>query len=325
MSSASRWDALCDQVDAPPFLRPGWYDAWLAAFGEGRAMEVLEVDGGVLPMLVPARRFAQAPANTHTHLFGPVAAGPEAAGELARLLAGRRFERVLMPYMDPGSAFVGSCRSLWPRRVERVMQRSPFVALDGGVDAWRDGLDRKFRKELGRLRRRLSELGELTFSFGDDLSMLDEGFRLEASGWKLEAGTAIVQKPSRVRFYRELAAWARSRGTLQLAFARLDGRPIAFDFCLSEGGSVYALKGGFDPELRKYGPGFLLTEEGIARAFDAGHRTYELLGDADEYKMNFTGSTRERIHFEGFSSSPGGRGRYLARTRVRPLVKRLRG
>ena len=308
-----------------PFLQRGWYEAWLAAFGNEGMLEWLEVEGGELPLLVSGRRVARAPANTHTHLYGPRADSPDAERELARLVAARRFERVLMPYMDPSTAFVEGCRELWPRRIEHVMQRSPYVQLEGSdLDAWRAGLDRKFRKELGRLRRRLSEFGELTFSFGDDLADLDEGFRLEASGWKLETGTAIVQKPERVRFYRALAEWAKAQGTLQLAFLRLDGRPIAFDFCLADGASVYALKGGFDVEMRKYGPGFVLTEEGIARAFASGASTYELLGDADEYKLNFTSLTRERIHFEGFSGALGGRARHVARTRVRPLVKRLR-
>ena len=307
-----------------PFLHRGWYEAWVKGFGTEGILEWLEVENGELPLVVDGR-VGRAPANTHTHLYGPAAASEGAERELARLLAERRFERVLMPYMDPGTAFVDECRKLWPRRIEHVMQRSPYVSLESGdIDAWRAGLERKFRKELARLRRRLSELGELTFDFGDDLSDLDEGFRLEASGWKLEAGTAIVQKPQRVAFYRALAEWARSEGMLQLAFVRLDGRPIAFDFCLADGTSVYALKGGYDPELRKHGPGFVLTEEGIARAFAAGAQTYELLGDADEYKLNFTSLTRERIHFEGFSGSPRGRARHLARTRVRPLVKRLR-
>jgi CelD/BcsL family acetyltransferase involved in cellulose biosynthesis len=319
------WESLADRVAAPPFLREGWYEAWLAAFGGGEELELLEVSGGVLPLLVSGR-VARAPANTHTHLYGPVAADDAAAEALARELASRRYERVLLPYMDPSTPFARACLELWPRRrIVHVMQRSPYVALDGDFDAWRAGLERKFRKELGRLRRRLSELGELTFDFGCDLADLDEGFRLEASGWKLGEGTAIVQKPSRVRFYRELASWARERGTLQLAFARLDGRPIAFDFCLDDGASVYALKGGFDREMRRHGPGFLLTEEGIARAYAGGRRTYELLGDADEYKLNFTSTTRERIHFEGFSGSPGGRARHVARARVRPLLKRLRG
>lgn len=309
-----------------PFLQSGWYEAWLAAFGTEGMLEWLEVEGGELPVLVSGR-FARAPANTHTHLYGPRADSPDAERELARLLAARRFDRVLMPYMDPATAFVDECRKLWPRRIEHVMQRSPYVDLAAadGFDAWRASLERKFRKELGRLRRRLSDLGDLTFTFGDDLDDLDDGFRLEASGWKLETGTAIVQKPERMRFYRALAEWAKERGILQLAFLRLDGRPIAFDFCLADGSSVYALKGGFDVEMRKYGPGFVLTEEGIARAFASGASTYELLGDSDEYKLNFTSLTRERIHFEGFSGALGGRARHVARTRVRPLVKRLRG
>jgi GNAT acetyltransferase-like protein len=220
------------------------------------------------------------------------------------------------------------------RLLPGTLIRSPYVLLAGDFDSFRAGLARKFRRGIDRRRRRLEELGELTFEFIDDFGggvgdgdldlLLDVGFELEASGWKRGEGTAIVSSPRRGQFYRAIADWASERGWLTLAFARLDGRPIAFDFCIEHGGRVYVLKGGYDPEFAKYGVSALLIEETIARAFDAGHESYELLGDADDYKMQLTDLVHERRHLQAFGRGPGGLARYVGYARVRPLVQRLR-
>jgi CelD/BcsL family acetyltransferase involved in cellulose biosynthesis len=189
------------------------------------------------------------------------------------------------------------------------------------------GLDRKFRKEIGRLWRRLEERGDVHVAYEDGSERLDElladGFRLEGSGWKEEAGTAIRSDPGVERFYGEVARWAAERGWLRLAFLRLDGRALAFDMCLEYGGAFYVLKGGFDVAERKFGPGTLLTHHGIERAFERGLASYELLGQADDYKRSWTGLTRERLRFQAFPRSAAGVAEYVAWRHGRPLVKRF--
>ena len=89
-------------------------------------------------------------------------------------------------------------------------------------------------------------------------SLLTEGFAIESAGWKAAGGTAIVSRAETEGFYREVAAWAAQRGWLRLAFLRLDGRALAFEFAIEEGGVYYALKSGFDPAYRAFSPGTLL-------------------------------------------------------------------
>ena len=45
-----------------------------------------------------------------------------------------------------------------------------------------------------------------------------------------------------MRFYTDIAGWARGAGLLRLAFLRLDGRAIAFAFGLQDGTAFYLLK-----------------------------------------------------------------------------------
>jgi CelD/BcsL family acetyltransferase involved in cellulose biosynthesis len=328
------WDSLADRTDAPPFLRPGWIEAWHRAFGRGE-LTVLAVRrddrvAGVLPVQ-SARGALASPTDWHTPVFGPVVEDTEAAGEIARALLARARRRADLWFLSAGSPGLDECAAAADeagfRRIVRTIALAPYVPVEGPFEEYMGGLDRKFRKEIGRLWRRLEDRGAVEVGYEDGSEGLDglltEGFRLEGSGWKEEAGTAILSDPRVERFYRDVARWAAERGWLRLAFLRLDGRPIAFDMCLEQGGAFYVLKGGFDVEERRLGPGTLLTHHGIERAFERGLSSYELLGQADDYKRSWTSLTRERVRVQAFPRSPAGTAEYLAWSYGRPLVKRL--
>lgn len=325
-------------MGASPFLRPGWFSAWGSAFGaDVRAATARDGERltGVLPF-VGGRSSLGSPTNWHTPVFGAVADSAEAHGALFAALLERRAARIDMAFVDsadPGlDAWRSGARSARCRVLERVAMRSPYVPLGGGdFESYRAGLGRGKRKELGRLSRRLGDEGEVAYSFVDGSGdegwarldeLLDEGFRIEASGWKGESGTAIVSRPETERFYRDVAGWAAERGTLVLAFLRLDGRPLAFDMCIEDVGACNVLKGGFDPDFRRFGPGTLLTAASIERAFAIGLSSYELLGSEDEYKLAWTSEVRERVRFQAFPPSLRGRASHIAWTRGRDAAKR---
>ena len=330
----SAWDELADRTGAPPFLRPGWIEPWHAAFGSG-ALNVLAVRregrvAGVLP--VQARLGAlTSPTDWQTPLFGPVVEDGEIAGELASALLARVGRRADLWFLSPDAPGLEECvaaaGSAGFGRIVRTIARAPYVPVEGPFEEYMSSLDRKFRKEIGRLWRRLEERGEARVSYEDGREGLEElladGFRLEGSGWKERAGTAILSDPAVEGFYRAVARWASDRGWLRLAFLRVDGRPIAFDMCLEHGGAFYVVKGGFDEDERRLGPGTVLTHHGIERAFQLGLSSYELLGQADDYKRNWTPLTRERVRFQAFPGNPAGIAEYAAWRYGRPLVKGL--
>jgi CelD/BcsL family acetyltransferase involved in cellulose biosynthesis len=331
-SVREEWDALADRVAASPFLRPGWFEAWSAAFGGSVSVLTIHREGelaGALPF-IERRASLVSPTNWHTPMFGAVVDSQGAGEALAEALMARRAPRVDLALVDAADPILAALRAAATRHgrrvVERVAMRSPYVALEGDFDAYRDALPRKARKELGRLGRRLADEGRVEYAFDDGSErleeLLDEGFAVEGSGWKSENGTAIVSRPDTHRFYRDVARWAAARGALVLAFLRLDGRPLAFDMCIEEAGACNVLKGGYDRAHRRFGPGTLLTAASIERAYASGLTSYELLGAEDDYKLGWTGTTRERVRFQAFAPSPAGRLSHLAWTRGRVLAKR---
>jgi CelD/BcsL family acetyltransferase involved in cellulose biosynthesis len=213
------------------------------------------------------------------------------------------------------------------RLLERVGERSPYVAVSGSFDEYLATLDRHHVKETLRRRRRLGEEGRLEFSVEDGRERVDEllaeGWPVEGSGWKRESGTAVDSRPETLAFYTEVARWAAGRGILRLAFLRLDGRAIAFELAL-EDASVYAiLKGGFDVELRRYGPGALIAYEQLARAFGLGLRRFEFLGTDEPYKTAWTPTAHEQRIVQAFAPTAAGFAERTAYAYGRPLARRL--
>jgi CelD/BcsL family acetyltransferase involved in cellulose biosynthesis len=333
---AGEWDELADRVNASPFARPGWFSAWHRAFGAGR-LELLALrrDGrlvGLAPFERRAGRLASL-TNWHTPSFAPLAEDAEALEALAEgAVAGAR-PWLSLAFLDDGApsheAFELAANRIRCRTRNYVLERSPYLPLD---ESWEDfeqrRLSAKRRSRLRGLERRLGDRGTVRVEVDDRSdnldALLDDGFRVEASGWKGENGTAIASGAATRTFYRDIAHWAADRGWLRLAFLRLDERALAFDFSLEADGIHYLLKTGYDEQWRSMAPGLLLRRAMLRRAFEAGLASYDFLGAPAAWKDEWTDSVRDRIALEVFSPAVSGRAFWFAWAYARPAFKRLR-
>jgi CelD/BcsL family acetyltransferase involved in cellulose biosynthesis len=328
------WEALAERLQAPPFFRPGWIAAWWRAFGRGRLeirTERRTEDGG-LAALFPVSRGRGAcasPTNWRSPEFGLLAESASAARRLCASLLGERPRRVSLAFLPPDQAELVRAEAVARglRVIQRTLQHSPFVPVAGDWESYRQHLNKGFRDDLERTRRRLAERGAVTFEVSaasEHELLLEEGLAVEASGWKGARGSAIRSSPPDRLFYTEVARWAAARGWLRLAFLRLDGRALAFDFSLEHAGVHYLLKTGYDPAFRELGPGRLLREHMLARAFHERLRSYELLGAAEPWKLRWTSATRPRELVQAFRTSPLGLLDWSLFRHGRPLAKRIR-
>lgn len=330
---AAEWDALADRAGAPPFLRPGWVAAWWRAFGKG-TLEILTVRQrgrvvGVLP-LYRRRGALRSTSNWHTPIFGSVTDHSDAGQELARALFSRGRRRASVAFVDLHGPDLDACRSAAEaahyRVLVRTLQRSPYVEIDRDWETYQAGLSRNLRSSLSRGLRRLEEEGRVALEVADRSERLDEllaeGFRLEASGWKGSGGTAIASRPETRSFYGDVARWAARRGWLRLVFLRVDGRAVAFQYALEEGGVYYPLKGGYDPAFRRVSPMNLIIHMTLARAFSTGLARYELLGGAEPWKLRWTSSCRDSVLFHAFAPTVPGLLDWGSLAYGRPIAKR---
>jgi CelD/BcsL family acetyltransferase involved in cellulose biosynthesis len=313
---AAEWDALANRAGAPPFLRPGWFAAWWAAFGTGELRVLTARRDGRLAGVLPVRRrggVLASPTNAHTPGFGAVAEDVDAVRELGSALFAERPRRVQLDYVDVADGALpvlqGAATGGRHRVLRTTVQRSPYLTLVPGEDVDRR-LGGKVAGNLRRLLRRLRERGEVEVDVSDGRArlgeLLDEGFRLEASGWKTERGTAINASPVTRRFYDDLGRWAATTGLLRLCFLRLDGRALAFAFTLHDGAAHYVIKGGYDPAERRFAPGKQLTRALVARAAADGLERFEFLGAEESWKLEWTDQVHERLLVRTFAPTPRG-------------------
>jgi CelD/BcsL family acetyltransferase involved in cellulose biosynthesis len=338
-SVSEEWDGLADDVSASPFVRPGWVSAWWRSFGRGGLWAITVRNDGRLTGIVPfvcEGAVLHSPTNSETSFFGFVVEGRESAERLASALLSYRVRRWDISFMDPGDwgfrYLQREARSRQLRTINRSISRSPYLDTTNDWDTFEASVDTKLRSEVRRRRRRLGEQGDLSLEIAQGPehldSLLEEGFRVERSGWKGEYGTAIDSDPRTSRFYRDVARWAAERGWLLLAFLRLDGRPIAFDLCLEADGVHYLLKTGFDHEYKSAAPGVLLRAMMLERAFAGPVDRYEFLGTVEgannRWKLDWTDQCHDRLRFSAFAPSFAGKAESWAMRYGIPLAVRSR-
>jgi len=336
----AEWMQLADRAQAPPFLYPEWFRAWRSAFGRG-ALEVLAArrEGrlvGVVPMEVYHGAW-RSPTNAHSPGFDVLATDEEAATVIASAVFAGGGREIAVGGLDAeGRALrvlADAARRCGYRVIVQPTGRAPYLPLHGSLPRHERALSRNLRHDVHRRLRRLCETGIVSVQLSEGATDLDEllaeGFGVEARSWKGRRGTAIAAHDDTARFYTELARSAADAGWLRLAFLRLDGRAIAFQFDLELGSRYFSLKIGYDPAFERFSPGKLLTYMMVARAVARGLRAYELLGTDEPWKERWTKLSRDQVAFRAFA--PSGAGRFSASVYVRgkqvahrmPLIARV--
>lgn len=333
---APEWDELAVRVGSAPYVRPGWVAAWWRAFGAGDLeIHTLRRDGRLAAILPVARQrdVLRSVTNVHTPSSGLLAEDGSAATDLARTLFTDNARRVSLASLDSAGASMSACQRAAQEKgyrfVVRPFQRSPYLEIKGDWGAYESRLSRSLLGDIRRSRRRLDRLGSVRVDICDGRERLDEllaeVFAVEASGWKGASRTAIQSRPETTQFYTDVARWAVTHDMLRLFFLRLGQRPIAAFYALVARGTCHLLKGGYDPAFRRHSPGKVLMHDVVAHGFREQLARVEFHGDADAYKLFWTGAVREQKRFEAFSSSPLGQVAWAALAYGRPFAKRLLG
>jgi CelD/BcsL family acetyltransferase involved in cellulose biosynthesis len=332
---SGEWDALLPAV-ARPFDLHCWYMAWWSAFGDGDELAVCTArrngelvgafplrsgDAGIGPL-----------ANVHTPSFRPLARDPEAMEQLVTAAIERNGRRgvqmIALPAEDPSVARLASgAREASMVPFVEPAYASPTVDTAGDFDAWRAQSKRRWGAPLERFRRKMGRDFAADFTIVEPPAELeaelDDGFRVEASGWKGRAGTAILSDPATEAFYREVAREFERRGELRISRIELDGRTAAFDLCVLHDARLYLLKTGFDEDFRRLAPGLVMRLSIIERCFELGLRSHELLGGESEWKAKFETGKHPHVTLHAYRRNPVGLARYAYRSTVRPSLKRV--
>ena len=84
----------------------------------------------------------------------------------------------------------------------------------------------------------------------------------------------------------------------QLSWIELDGLPLAAEYQLVGGSTVYAYQSGIDPDRLDSEPGRLVLIEAIRRCIANGYRTYDFLRGDEPYKAHWRAEPRKMIKLQ---------------------------
>jgi CelD/BcsL family acetyltransferase involved in cellulose biosynthesis len=214
----------------------------------------------------------------------------------------------------------GRAMGVWPS------SDSPYLELAGTWESYVGGLSGKFRSNVRNRISRLQRVGQPALESIDTPSGVDEAladaFRLEASGWKLREGTAIISRADVQRFYTMFAHRAAARGWLRLQFLIVGGQRIATSFSLVYGRRLFLCKTGYDPAFDTGSPFKVLTSFATEQAYQQGLTEVDFLGDTEPWKLEWTSAVRSHDWLYVFSNTARARLVHPLKFRVIPTLHR---
>jgi CelD/BcsL family acetyltransferase involved in cellulose biosynthesis len=345
----AEWNDVVDRARVPhPFLRHEWMRTWWDTFGGSASLEILILreDGriaAIAPLMRERTQMYRVPVtrlrllqNDHTpRIDFLIASRPDesyqaiwhwlrhdaAPWDVLQLNQLQRASRT-MATVNRFAQAEGLSTGVWQS------SDSPYLELTGTWDQYLASLPAKFRSNIRNRMSRLTKLGEPTFEVLRDRASIEAGYadalRLEASGWKQQAGTSICSDPAVQRFYTVLTERAAERGWLELLFLKVGDRRIATSYGSTYDGRLFLFKTGYDPEYATCSPFKLLTYFAIQHAYANGLRELDFLGDSEPWKMEWT--TTARSHDWLFVFSDNCRARLLHQLKFKwlPELKRWR-
>ena len=287
---ANRWCKLAERAVEPNgYYLPGWELA-VNAFAEGRTgVSALSAssdtsfaaDGtarliGLMPAIslwrayripLPALANADPYGTLGTPLLDRETANDAVTGLLAQARKVGAHALILRNVALDGAAMKAMMQVLQQDGLHpRVLQSRIRACLDATRDSdalLRDALGAKKLKELRRQRHRLAEHGAVHFDVArtpEDVGSAIETFlTLEASGWKGQRGTALVQNDGDASFVRRATVALAETRQCEIVSLRAGNTPVAAAIVLRHQDRAFYFKLGIDERFAKFSPGVQLT------------------------------------------------------------------
>ena len=341
----SEWNETVERAGIEhPFLTHEWLYTWWQCFGGESSLHIVVVRSGgriiaIAPLVrettwmygVPVRRL-RLMHNDHTPRADFIVAEDADAA----------YRAIWAALLDQGDGWdvlqLGQITS--PSTTRDMMSRfaaadgcvtgvwrssnSPYLALSGTWDQYFGSLSGKFRQNVRNRLARVRRHGEPVLEVVDGGPELDlalhDAVRLEESGWKQRAGTAITSDPAVTQFYARLADRAARRGWLRLLFLTVNGCRIATSYSLCYARRLFLCKTGYDPDYDTCSPFKVLTYLAVRDSFVHGLREVEFLGDTEPWKMEWTSTARSHEWLFVFSTTPRARLVHRLKFQMAPAV-----
>ena len=341
------WRRLAEQNGAPSFfLSHAWFRCcWLGRRGDERPFVVIVRQGpeivGLAPFFANTIKWRIFPVRTASLMqnqdspFAGMLVAPDGASEILRAIVDhlRQSSKVHLISFNkiPRSSSTHDVLANFGMRAPLIHElggRSPILRLDGDWDGFWTAQSQRFKKTIRNVANRVERLGQVTVEELSAVASAEECMQVFASAadrsWKAELPISLRRNPSIRRFFEALTSALHASGQLRLWTLGLDGIPIATEYHVHDGDTVYALRSDFDGRYREASPGAYLNAHIVRTYFERGVRIYDMGPGDREYKQRWATSAKEHETFWLFSRTPYGLALYNMERRAVPPLRRAR-
>jgi CelD/BcsL family acetyltransferase involved in cellulose biosynthesis len=324
---AEEWRRLAlEAVDDQPFFHPEWIRAYLRAFCPNARLLLVTVHIAsrlalIFPLVeevatfskIPVRRL-RAPVNSTCGRFDVLTTGAErdvairAAWQFLKELKGWDLLQLRDSLEGSTVSRIADLARTHGFRVAQIPDRpNPYITVPSRPEA----LDRmppnsKLRSQLRQIRLRVRDHGILKFSRTTtaDRVALERFYKLEASGWKAQRGSCVLNDGTRP-FYDEVAAAAARAGYLSLFMLELNDVLIAAHMSLTYRDRCYSPKVAYNEDYKQFAPGHLIIAEILRYCMETDIRAFDITGQDQPWKMKWTSEARPVSHHFVFNGPIG--------------------
>jgi hypothetical protein len=190
----------------------------------------------------------------------------------------------------------------------KYRNKKPLIEIKEPFEVFYKALNSKFRKNVNAAERKALVNGEINLCFlkdEEDLeSFLTRGYQLEASGWKGNEGTAIINDTNTKDFYSNVANAFHKKDWLQLFLLTNNNKDISFYYCVGSYGVVRALKIGVNAESSNIAPGMLITKYALDHIFETENTfLWDFCGKSARWKNDWSNSEESYFKVYIFSNN----------------------
>jgi len=296
-----------DRLAATPTQHSSWIRAWLGSFEPAYDVRIVVVGPvdqprAVAPLVTRRKGLGRLELISVRELGEPVGVlsdgDPRSLADVGRALI-ELGEPLLLQRLTAQSPLVAALRSSPARALilERPSVPYSYIDLD---PSWAEPDARVSARRRGDLRRKhraAEKLGPLTLEDCKPAPaeldpLLEEALRIEASGWKGRAGTALVHDRARAAFYRSYLRFAAADGLVRIFFLRVGDRRVATQVYAEFARRLWQIKIGYDEAFARVSPGMLLSREVIGAAARDGLDGLEFLGAVEPWTQTWSPTVR---------------------------------
>lgn len=170
------------------------------------------------------------------------------------------------------------------------------IEFPASFDLWIGQLSKSRREKVRQMMRRMYDTGRAVPRLAQTADEVREAWgvlrRLHSERRHSLGQSGCFASRRFESFHDEIIDRFHNLGQLRLHWVTLDGEPIAAEYDLTGGNTVYMYQTGFNPQFSEHQPGWLNTIGTLKFAFEQGYKVYDFMRGDEPYKAHWRAKPR---------------------------------